>query len=113
MSRLVLPDMKDKPVIGTECIIGIEADGNSCWFFITDINSPGGWKKKLVTNTLKYYEHLLLGDGILRTNKGQMVNKEFVESISSDHVISMSKSCMGLVTLAEGFRHAFYQHFKS
>lgn len=62
-------------------IIRCEADGNYTLFYIS------GRKKILASKTLKEYDEILSDHDFIRAHKSHLVNKKYIQSFSSDHLI--------------------------
>jgi len=73
LKRIILPTAEDLHVVEVKDIIRAEADSNYTTFRLT------GGKRILVSKTIKEYDELLSGSGMIRVHQSHLVNLAYVE----------------------------------
>ncbi len=79
--RLAINTTEGTHFLKPEEIIRCEADGNYTLFYIQNK------KKILASRTLKEYDEILADYNFLRVHKSHLVNKKFIRSFSTDHLV--------------------------
>jgi two-component system, LytTR family, response regulator len=73
LKRIILPTSEDLHIVSINDIIRAEADSNYTTFWLT------GGKRIMVSRTIKEYDGMLSGSGMIRVHQSHLVNLSFID----------------------------------
>ncbi|WP_299336033.1 LytTR family DNA-binding domain-containing protein [uncultured Psychroserpens sp.] len=85
-SRFLLHVGNEHVSININDIIKCEAEGNYTYFYLAD------HKKYLASNSLKYYEELLIDKGFFKAHRSVLINIEYIASIYKKETIILTNN---------------------
>ena len=113
MTVLPVPGRSETVFVDIEKIICFEGIDGYTNVYVEDAREEKGWKKFLVTETLKIFERRFIGLGFPRVNKQYVINLCYLEIHQHDNLLKLRIDCCENIYLTRTYFSVFKQKLKS